>query len=27
MQRPLIYLSLQKLYMFEAVPPPIFRST
>jgi len=27
MQRFLIYLFLKKLYMFQAVPPPIFRST
>ena len=27
MQRFLIYLFLQMLYMFQAVPPPIIRST
>jgi len=27
MQRFLIYLFLQTLYMFQAVPPPIIRST
>ena len=27
MQRFLIYLFLQTLYMFQAVPPPIVRST
>ena len=27
MQRLLIYLFLQTLYMFQAVPPPIIRST
>jgi len=27
MQRFLIYLLLQTLYMFQAVPPPIIRST
>jgi len=27
MQRLLIYLFLQTLYMFQAVPPPIIKST
>jgi len=27
MQRFLIYLFLQTLYMFQALPPPIIRST